>query len=391
LADGIKISTDTIASIGDEFVSLIEKPFKNHLSPSLDKIELAVQKLKESKEESSGVVIEKIVTDLQVSLQKMGEQLHQSLSGSAVSQLENLAGVVSNSSLALNSLPNQINQMMLVMEDQVTKTKTMIELSLDASKKNSDKQLEDTNKFFESLMQQMKDGITSQQQIVQYISEKMGENAQIATKTMSEYVNNSAKQLGETVGSLQENMKDVINNQNESTKYIESLLDNVKDMIGKTKEANDYVVKSLSKVNDNLTVFDNITQKLTNSTNILESSGNNLKDSTQQFKQQIGDFLITNKQVVMQLENSLKQAENVADNYSNKFKIIESGLSNIFGQIQNGLSEYQKVTRESINDYLSDFSEKLSNASSALSGSVENLQEVVDEVSDIAEKISNRR
>lgn len=391
LADGIKISTETIASIGDEFVTLIEKPFKTHLSPSLDKIEIAVQKLKDAKEESSGSVIEKIVSDLQISLQKMGEQLHQSLSGSAVSQLEQLAGVVSNSSTALNSLPNQINQMMLVMEEQVNKTKTMIELSLEASNKNAEKQLENTNKFFESLMQEMRNGLENQQKVVQFISDKMGENAQIATKTMSDYVRNSAKELGDVVGSLQENMKEVINNQNESSKYIENLLDNTKDMIDKTKEANDYVVKSLSKVNENLIIFDDVTRKLNNSTNILESSGLVLKDSTQEFKNQIVEFLSTNKQVVQQLENSLKQAQSVADNYSNKFKIIESGLGNVFGQIQNGLSEYQKVTRESLNDYLSDFSEKLSKSSSALSGSVENLQEVVDEVSDMVEKIVNRR
>lgn len=392
LADSLKISTETIVGfLGEQFVDILNKPFKNHLTPALDKIEVAVQQLKQTKEESSGSIIERVIGELQSSLKDMGTQFQQSLSGSTTSQLEGLISILSQSGQAFEALPQQINSMMTVLEDQVNNTKSILDSSLEAAKQSSQVQAEQTQKLFEDMVSQLRDGVGNQQKVVEFITNKMGENAQIATKVMSEQVQNTAKQFGDTILSLQDNMKSVIETQSEKAKFVNELIDNSKDIFEKGNILNSQINNSIQGIDKALSQIAEVSDIMIENTKIFEISGANLKDTSLQLKTQSSEFINSNQKTILALENALKQAQAVAIDYANRFKIIQDGLGTIFSQIQNGLSNYQAVTSKSLNQYLGQFSEQLERATSALSGSVTSLSEVVDEVIDLSEKIGNRR
>lgn len=392
LADSLKISTETIVGfLGEQFVDILNKPFKNHLTPALDKIEIAVQQLKQTKEESSGSIIERVIGELQNSLKDMGSQFQQSLSGSATSQLEGLVNVLAQSGQAFEALPQQIGSMMTVLESQVSNTKSILDSSLEAAKQSSQAQAEQTQKLFEDMISQLRDGVGTQQKVVEFITNKMGENAQIATKVMSEQVQSTAKQFGDTILSLQDNMKSVIETQSEKARFVNELIENSKDIFEKGNILNSQINNSIQGIDKALNNITEVSEIMFQNTKTFEIAGNNLKETSVQFKQQSGEFINGNQKTLLSLENALKQAQEIALDYSNRFKIIQDGLGTIFAQIQNGLSNYQTVTSKSLNHYLSQFSDQLEKATSALSGSVTSLSEVVDEVIDLSEKIVDRR
>ena len=83
----------------------------------------------------------------------------------------------------------------------------------------------------------------------------------------------------------------------------------------------------------------------------------------------------------------MRESQTVMSNFSDKFEIIDGGLTNIFSQIQEGLNEYAITTRDSVNKYLGDFSTQLRDASSALAGSVEALSETVTVLEGTGEEV----
>ncbi len=77
----------------------------------------------------------------------------------------------------------------------------------------------------------------------------------------------------------------------------------------------------------------------------------------------------------------------VAAEYGNRFKTIETGLSGIFDQIQTGLKDYQKTTAGNLNQYLAKFSTTLSKAHEGLESTVSGLAEINEELPEQLNKL----
>ena len=103
LADGIRISSETINQMGNSFGGALQNSFSKDLFPSIDRLNNVVEQLQKVKEQSSGEIIERIISDLNVSLEKMLKQVHESLSSSAITSLENLSQIVAASGASLST------------------------------------------------------------------------------------------------------------------------------------------------------------------------------------------------------------------------------------------------------------------------------------------------
>jgi len=390
LADGIKISTETIGAFGDSIIEVIEKPFRTQLTPSLEKLELAIDKIRETKEESSVSFIEKVVSELQSSLQGMGSELSQSLSSSTVTQLENLANIVSQAGESLNQIPNKISDMVNILDSQIEKTKLTLEEITETSKKNTETQIEETQNIFLNLMDKLEDGLSQQQNLVKVISSSMTENAQKATVFMSQVVKNSTNDFNDSINLLQDNIKNIIDLEKENSVFMSKLFSDSKDLFEKSFIVTDKLNISILNVNSSIEKIGNLVNGIDNTSKVFNNIGVNLNDIIDKFKKQSIQLIENNSDTLDKLQEALITSQEVADDYSNKFEVIQSGLTGIFGEIQTGLINYQETTRKSLDTYLGDFSSKLSTASQHLSGSVESMSEALDDIAEIAEKLNSK-
>lgn len=387
LADSMKVFSDKITDFfGDQFVEILNKPFNENLAPALDKLENAINHLKNAKEESSSAVIEKVISNLQSSLSDMGSQFQQSLSGSANEQIDNLVGILSKSSQSLSALPEQMNSMMGNLDLQVAKIKETMAESLLVSKESSSKQIEESNKLFSEIVSNLRNEVLSQQKSSDFISSKMTENAQIATKVMSEYVQNSASEFGNTIKELQENMKSVINVQNEKTDIISSVINQSLDLFENSKNLVSSINVSISNLSGVISDISKVSEKMLSTSDNLEESGNLFKESSNNLSNYSNEFVKGSQKNIIEIRDSLELAKNVAEDYSRKFSVIQNGLTSIFNQVQSGLVNYQQTTKTSLNTYLSDFTKELEKGAKSLSSGIDLLNEAVENMSDMIQK-----
>ena len=122
----------------------------------------------------------------------------------------------------------------------------------------------------------------------------------------------------------------------------------------------------------------------------IESAGQSLARSSEAFNQENKKYLIANRETTNQIQNVLGESQRLLNDSVQRFQTIDNGLQNIFAEIERGLNEYSATTRQSINTYLSDFSNQLTLASAALAGSVEALGENVEILNDMIERLPRR-
>ena len=129
---------------------------------------------------------------------------------------------------------------------------------------------------------------------------------------------------------------------------------------------------------------------LTNGERIEEAS-KQLMNTSQAFTEENTKSLASNREATEQLQRLLGESQKSLSDFTKRFQTIETGLNSVFGEIEDGLARYSTTTRESINTYLTQFSEHLTAAAEALAGSIEALEESVEELNDMNEQLANNR
>ena len=156
------------------------------LAPSLDKLNETVEELREQKEESSTDAIRQLI-----------EQFQDSLSTSTVTQMEELAKTVSNASQSLMSLPNQMEQMIGDVREQIDQTRQLLAAT-------SETQIEQMRSMMDGILNTFQGTIDTQQAGLSETTDSMNEQMkQVASEIRSlleSAANRADEQLGKTDG-----------------------------------------------------------------------------------------------------------------------------------------------------------------------------------------------
>lgn len=123
----------------------------------------------------------------------------------------------------------------------------------------------------------------------------------------------------------------------------------------------------------------------------LTSAGKNLTQASDAFNEENKKYLSANRETIAELQRVLGQSRKLLNDFAQRFKTIDDGLQSIFAEIEEGLTTYSTTAKESINTYLSEFSEQLRSAATALAGSIEALNDGVEELTDTAERLTRGR
>jgi hypothetical protein len=244
LADGIRISAETINALGSHLGRAISKPLQEDIAPLLKRIEEAVQEVRSIKEESSSEVIELVMSELRQSLVGMGGNFQEALTSSVSEQLNQLASIISNAGTSLLSFPSQQKSMMGIIDSQVLNigdglTKMMIHLD---------------------------EGISRQRNMINDTCAKADEASEKAIKRMSEETNNATELMRKTITSIQDKTLDILNRQEDILKLIKNTLFNYADILKQGSILN----TDLNKTIYQLSLSNSILSKI--STNLTEGS-----------------------------------------------------------------------------------------------------------------------
>ncbi len=394
------------------------------MSPSLDKLNTTVEELRQQKKESSEDAIGKLIKEFQ-----------DSLSSSTVTQMEELAQTVGAAAQSLKNLPDQMKEMITGVQNQIEQTRQLLDTT---SEEQTDQMKKMFGEMLEALQEANQGAITAQSETADAVNEKMrqiafnvqnlldsaasrtneqfalrmadfesildqqqkaiGEiTAQTAAESarareqMSKQVERAAAQLSDSVQNAEQSVGSILQRLQPQIEAFDKQITNSQQTFTMGREMLQQVNASIVSVRQLIETTQAFSRQLTTGATQLESAGQQLIQASDAFKQENEKYLTANRETTQQIQDTLVQSKQLLDDFAQRFQTIDTGLQGIFGEIEKGLNSYAVSTRESINKYLGEFSDQLTQASAALASSVEALSDNVEELTDMKEKLTNRQ
>ena len=232
---------------------------------------------------------------------------------------------------------------------------------------------------FAELTAELRQFLALQAEAMTDMTKKSSENVLAMLHETSE---KSAVQFKTLENSFQDNLVEILNRQEQNSRVLENLISESKDFVGQSKEMTQGINVTINNLNSVLKLMTNLSGQMMKSTDLLRLSSEGLRTTTSHFERHSDRMLNLNQSTIANLEMLLRKAQEVASGYVSQFELIQTGLNAIFSQMHEGLSDYQRNTRDSLNEYLGQFADQLARAVQALSGGIEELNEVFEEIAD---------
>lgn len=353
LADGIMIATETIEALGSKLGSAFEESVREGFGPLLADLKMAVDQLKAERASGNEEMVQNVIAHLATTLEKMGQEFQEALSGSAIRQLESIAATVSATSETLERLPSDLEQMLQSLKDgHIEISRTANEQAEEASRR------------------------------IQELTEATLETIRDQTRTV-------VTALASQVRDLQDRSERLIRMQAERTEVISGSIAQMQAVLDEAKAVAQSMGHTMTTVDGIIQKFEGISESVEETTSLLEGAGQALTESATLLRDESETTRVENQRYSSSIRESVESIRNLTQEAANQFDIIRDGLAGIFGELEQGLTRYQEQTREGLNHYLGDFANHLRDAAAALGSSVESLNETFDDLEDILQERRN--
>lgn len=397
-------STDLAIELNQGFDETLSRQMQQKILPLMESVDATTKTVVEHIDQMAVSVsspatdmMQKVVDELKQSMTSLINEFSTGLSGSATSELENLAKQLGSATQAMSEFPRNMENISVTLQVTIEEVKHAIsEISNTSANANSTamKQMQEQITFatvaISNAINEVKEvmsGISqsSQEQSNQMVSklaeaaEKMGTFLTGTMNTLSTSVTQSVKDITEDVNSKQASL---IALQEDTTIQTKKLLDSFNIGLERLEKMNTYISGTMSG-------FRQAQGEITVSTSNLRTISGEMKSATEMFNKGQNDYAVKLVELQMksqrgidQLSELLKDSGQLSEEYVQKFEIIKQGLSSIFAQLQNGLSEYSRTVKDSTDKYLAQYTTSLTQTTGALASAIERQNEVTEMLTD---------
>lgn len=400
----MSFSTDLAMELNQGFDETLSRQMQQKIVPLMESVDTTTKAVVEHIDKMADTVsspatdmMQSVVDELKQSMQSLINEFSTGLSGSATSELENLAMQLGTATQAMADFPKNMENISATLQVTIEEVKHAIsEISNTSANANS------------TAMQQMQEQITyatgaisnaitevkevmsgisqsSQEQSNQMVSkladaaEKMGSFLTGTISTLSNSVQQSVKGITDDINSKQ---TDLIALQEDTTSQTKKLLENFNVGLDRLEKMNEYVTGTMNG-------FKQAQGEITVSTSNLRTISSDMKLATELFNKGQNDYAARLAQLqtasqkgIDQVTEMLKNSGQLSDEYVQKFDLIKQGLGSIFSQLQSGLAEYSRTVKDTTDKYLASYTSSLTQTTGALASTIERQNEVTEMLTD---------
>lgn len=400
----MSFSTDLAMELNQGFDETLSRQMQQKIVPLMESVDATTKAVVEHIDKMADTVsspatdmMQNVVDELKQSMQSLSTEFSTGLSGSATSELENLAMQLGTATQAMADFPKNMENISATLQVTIEEVKHAIsEISNTSANANS------------TAMQQMQEQITyatgaisnaitevkevmsgisqsSQEQSNQMVSkladaaEKMGSFLTGTISTLSNSVQQSVKGITDDINSKQ---TDLIALQEDTTSQTKKLLENFNVGLERLEKMNEYVTGTMNG-------FKQAQGEITVSTSNLRTISSDMKLATELFNKGQNDYAARLAQLqtasqkgIDQVTEMLKNSGQLSDEYVQKFDLIKQGLGSIFSQLQSGLTEYSRTVKDTTDKYLASYTSSLTQTTGALASTIERQNEVTEMLTD---------
>lgn len=308
----------TQAIIMEEFDQSFQKAFKETLLPVIEKLDAAVEALKNEKSSTNETLINSTIEKLESVMMEMVESFKKEIAGGAKQEFENLIKSLSISAGTLDSFPEKMDEVKMSIEEAIRNLAIVSEESINKVKAMS----EDEEKRRHSANKNVEQTLARTAEIIDRADEFVAGFTSEAEKMTN------------------------------SIKSYQYLIDNI-------YQTGESLFKSSEK--------------------IAEMTQLNI-DYNEKNRE-------TNRLLINDFQSQVQQITKMNEDHLKNYELIKGSITEVFEGIDQGLNNYRSHTIQTLNDYLGEFSNKLSKASAALSGSIDELNDGLESLNDFFGKI----
>ena len=400
----MSFSTDLAMELNQGFDETLSRQMQQKIVPLMESVDATTKAVVEHIDKMADAVsspatdmMQNVVDELKQSMQSLLNEFSTGLSGSATSELENLAMQLGTATQAMADFPKNMENISATLQVTIEEVKHAIsEISNTSANANS------------AAMQQMQEQITyatgaisnaitevkevmsgisqsSQEQSNQIVSkladaaEKMGSFLTGTISTLSNSVQQSVKGITDDINNKQ---TDLIALQEDTTSQTKKLLENFNVGLERLEKMNEYVTGTMNG-------FKQAQGEITVSTSNLRTISSDMKLATELFNKGQNDYAARLAQLqtasqkgIDQVTEMLKNSGQLSDEYVQKFDLIKQGLGSIFSQLQSGLTEYSCTVKDTTDKYLASYTSSLTQTTGALASTIERQNEVTEMLTD---------
>lgn len=393
-------STDLAIELNNGFDETLSRQMQQKILPLMENVDATTKAIVEHIDQMAAQVsspaaemMQKVADELKQGMQTIVSEFSTGLSGSATSELENLAHQLGTATQAMADFPKNMQDISATLQITIDEVKNAIsEISNTSAHANSTamQQMQEQITFatgaISNAIAEVKDvmsGISksSQEQNNQMVSkladaaEKMGTFLSGTISTLSTSVQQSVKSITDDVNSKQANL---IALQEDTTSQTKKLLETFNTGLDRLEKMNEYITGTMS-------MFQQAQGQITGSTAHLQTITGDMKLATQLFNKSQSDYAVKLEEMQRNSQRGidavtelLKNSGELSSDYVEKFETIRQGLGSIFQQLQTGLTEYSRTVQASTQKYLEQYSTSLTNTTDALSSTIQQQNEVVE-------------
>lgn len=415
-------SSDLALEINDRLDETLSRQMQQRLIPLMESVDATTKSVVEHIDNMAMSVaspatdmIERVVTDLKVSLMGIMEDFRMALSKNATNELENLALTLGSATKAIGAFPENMANISEVLQLTITEVRNSIaEISNSSAAANSTamKQMQEQIVFatnsIAGAIAEVKDVMSTITLTSEASSRDLIEKVTKSTSEMSSFMHTTMETLMGVMHTsmlsmtddltdkqsrlleLQENttgeVKNVITDLSEAWKSSsKEIISQTECLLSKFDSSINYMSSTNNAVANTMDMFQQAQANITGTTSHLQSISMDMKSATELFRKGQADYAHSLDHIEEETSRKIKEimsilevAGNTTSEYVAKFEIIRSGLGQIFSQIQAGMNEYSNSVRISIQRYLDSYTQNLTATTDALASTIQQQNEMVE-------------
>ena len=400
----MSFSTDLAMELNQGFDEMLSRQMQQKLLPLMESVDATTKAMIEHIDQMACTVsapatdmMQSVVDDLKQSMQAVIKEFSMGLSGSATTELENLATQLGTAAQAMANFPKNMENISATLQVTIEEVKRAIaEISDTSAHANS------------TAMQQMQEQITlatgAISNAIAEVKEVMrgvSQSSQEQSKQMVDKLANAAEQMGTFLtgtidtlsGSVKQSVKDITDDISNKQTNMLVLQEDTTTQTRKLLEAFDAGLERLERMNEyvagTMNGFRQAQGEITVSTSNLRSISSDVKLATELFSKGQNDYVARLAQLqtasqkgLDQVMEMLRDSGELSEEYVQKFEVIKQGLGSIFAQLQNGLTEYSRTVKDTTDKYLASYTSSLTQTTGALASAIERQNEVTEMLTD---------
>ena len=249
-----------------------------------------------------------------------------------------------------------------------------------------------------NVLTEVKNTITSMTQASEQNSQSITDKMTAATEQTGSFLNGIMSDISTSVKT---SMQSITEDINERQTELMALQENTITETEKLLQRFNMGIERLEKMNEHITGTMNTFQlaqaQINSTTAHLQAISSKMRLATESFQEtqdeyasKMNDLQESTERAIESVSNILQESGSLSKEYAEKFETIRAGIGGIFAQIQRGLTEYSQYVQSSTQKYLEDYSRELTRATNALSGAIQQQNEVTETIADELQRFRRR-